>query len=96
MQKRRGGMLVSRHWLAKSHIPEVLQGVGKRVVSRVSLLPEPVSFRKFLRSKGSEPQEIVRTVFDHVDAQIVARIDAKIRAMRVAQCEASKLDHTIQ
>src|SRR4030095_5862961 len=96
VQKYRSGMLVGWNRLTKSHIPEMLQRIGKSIVCRVPSLPKLVSFEKFLRSKRCKTEQIVRTVFNHIDAEIVASINAQVRAMRISKTEAFKFHQPIE
>ncbi len=96
MQKHRSGMFVRRNWLAKRHVSQVLQSIRQRVIRRITRLPEPVAFGEFLRGKRRQSQQILRSVLDHIDAQIVSREDAEIRPVRVAEREPLQLDQPIE
>src|SRR5258708_1313092 len=79
VQKHRGGMFVRWNGRAKGHVSQILEGVGQCEVPRITGLPKPVALRKFLRRKRRKSQQIVGAVLDHVDSQIVSRVDAEIR-----------------
>src|SRR5579862_734292 len=89
-------MFVRRNGSAKRHLSQVLQSVRERVVFRVSRLPKAVSLREFLRRKSSKTQQVVRSIFDHVDSQVVSRVDAKVWPMCIAQSEPFKFQETIE
>ncbi len=90
------GMFVRRNWLAKRHVSQVLQRIRQGVIRRITRLPEPVAFGEFLRGKRRQSQQIIRSVLDHVDAQIVSRVDAEVRPVRVAEREPLQLDQPIE
>src|SRR5579864_8842616 len=89
-------MLVRGNGSAKGNISQVLQGVGKGVVLGVPRLPEAVSRGEFLRRKGGKSQQIVRPVFNHVDSQVVPRIDAKVWPVCIAKSESFKFQKAIE
>ncbi len=84
VQEHCGGMLVRGNRLAKRHIPQVLQCVGHRVISRVARFPQAVALRKLSRSKRGQPQQVVRAVLDHIYSQVVASVNLKLRPVRIA------------
>ena len=96
MQKDRGGMLIRRDGRTERDVPQVLQRVGQRVVARIAVAPQPVALGKFLGSEGCEAQQVIRTVLDHVDAEIVAGIDAELRPMRVSELQPFELQEAIE
>jgi len=89
-------MLVSGNRLAESNVSQILKRIGERVIRGVAGFPEAVSLRKLFWRKGRKAQQVVGTVFDHIDAQIVAGVDAKIRAPRVAQRQAVQLHEPVE
>src|SRR6266851_9627171 len=86
-QKHRSRVFVRGNRVAKRHVPQVLQRIRQSVIRRVTRLPQQVALRKFFGCERRQSQQIVRPVLDHVDAQIVSRVDAKIRPVRVAKSE---------
>src|SRR5438105_3039799 len=85
MQECGRGVFVSRNWIAEANIPKVLQGIGNCVVRWISYLPQPVTFGKLLRRQRCQPKQIVRAVFNHVDAEVIAGINAEIGPFAIAQ-----------
>src|SRR5678815_788710 len=96
MQKDGCGMLVCGHWSTKRDIAQVLQRVGQSIVSRIPFSPQPVSFRKLFRSKRRKTQQVVRSIFDHVDPEIVARVNAELGTMCVSHLETLEFEQTIE
>src|SRR5215472_6820931 len=96
VQKHCRRVFVGGNGSAKSDVSQVLQGIGESIVIGISSLPEPVSLGELLRSKGGKTEQIVRAVFNHVDAQIVPRIDAKVRPVCVTEVETIKLRETVE
>lgn len=84
MLKDGAGMFVSGDGITEGDVSEILQGVIELVISFVPLFPEAVALGEFFRAKGGESEEVVGTVFDHVDAEIIAGVNAKIGAEFVA------------
>src|SRR5579872_1600853 len=89
-------MFVRRNGSAKRHVSQVLQSIRERVILRVARPPQAVALREFLRRKSGKPQEVVRPIFDHVDSQVVSRVDAKVWPMCIAQSESFKFQETIE
>src|SRR5580698_5088468 len=89
-------MFVGGNGVAKGDISQVLQGVGKTVVLWVCSLPQPVSLGEFLRCKGGKSQQIVRSVFDHVDSQVVSCVNAKVWPVRIANGESFQFQKTVE
>src|ERR1700731_4403402 len=96
MQEHSSGMLVCGNRLTKRHIAKILQRIRKSVIRRVTRFPQPVPLRKFLWRERRESQQIVRPILDHVDAQIVSRVNAKMRPVRVAEGEPLHLDQPVE
>src|ERR1700736_5115477 len=96
MQKHRSRMFVGGNGLAKGNVAEILQRVGDSVVDRVAGFPKAVAFGKFFGSEGSEAKQIVRAVLDHVDAEIVSRVNAKIGPMLVAKRQSTEFDDAVE
>jgi hypothetical protein len=80
-------MFVRGNGITKRNISQVLQGVGKSVILGVPGLPEPVSLGEFLWRKGGKSQQVVRSIFDHIDSQVVSCVDAKVWPVRIANGE---------
>src|SRR5215467_2952311 len=80
-----GRVFVGGDWSPESHVAEMLQRVGQRVVCGIGGAPQSVAFGELLRREGGETQKIIRSVFDHIDGEIVAREDLKLRAILLAQ-----------
>src|SRR5215469_7211085 len=78
LQKHRRRMFVRRNWIAKGNISEILQRVRQRIVRGITGGPQPVPLRKLFRRKRGQPQQIIRSVLDHIDAQIVACVNEKV------------------
>src|SRR5215472_5762914 len=74
----------------------MLEGVGESVVGGVSSLPKPVSLGEFLWRKGCESQQVVRTVFDQIDSQIISGVDAEVRTVLVAKRETLQFQEAVQ
>src|SRR2546429_2762216 len=74
----------------------MLQGVGQRMVRGIPFGPEAVPLRKLLRCKRGQPEQIIGSVLDHVDAQIVSCINAKVRPLRIAKLKPSQLRQPVQ
>src|ERR1700720_4328987 len=89
-------MFVCGNGCAKGDISQVLQGVGKGVVLGVSGLPTPVPRGEFLRRKSSKSQQVVRSIFNHVDSQVVPCIDAEVWPVCIAKGESFKFEKTIE
>src|ERR1700679_2813075 len=89
-------MFVSGNGGAKGHASQVWQGVRKGVVLRVSGFPEPVALGEFFRRESGKSQQIVRSVLDHVDSQVVSCVDAKLRAVFISKGESLQLQKTIK
>src|SRR6476661_1273961 len=89
-------MFVSRNGCAKRDVSQVLQSVGESVVRGISSFPEPVPLGKSLRRKSGQSQQVVRSVFDHVDSQVIPRVDVKIRTVCIAKRQSFKFEKTIK
>src|SRR5437016_8003519 len=89
-------MFVGGNRLAKRNISKILQGIRESVIPRITRFPKPVALREFLGGKRCESQQIVRTVLDHVDAQVVSRVDAEIRPASVAKNEPLELAQPVK
>src|SRR5713226_4313181 len=96
MQKHCGGVLVSGNRRTERHVAQILQRIRQSVIRGISRLPEPVALGEFFRCKRRQSQQIVRSVFDHVDAQVVSRVNAKVRSMRIPNREPVQLNHSIE
>ena len=96
MKKHGSRMFVGRNRFAESDIPEILKGIRERIVGVVTRLPEAVSFREFFGRECGEAQKVVRPVFDHVDPEVVAGVDTKVRSVLVAKCESLKFDDAVK
>src|SRR3984893_8626270 len=96
VQKDGGGMFVSSHGLAKGHVAQMLQRIGERKIPRIGGFPEMVASREFFGSESGQAEQIVRAMFNHVDAEIIAGIDAKVRAVSIAESQAIELNQTIE
>src|ERR1700722_8374715 len=96
MKKSRRRMLVRGNRITESYVPQILEGIGKCEITRITRFPEAVALGKFFRRKRRKSQQIVGAVFNHVDAQFVASVDAKIRASRVAQCQPIELHKPVE
>src|SRR5215467_8353311 len=96
MQEHCGGMFVSGHRFTKSDVSQVLQTIRERIVVGVPGFPEPVSIRKFFWREGCKPQQIVRTIFNHIDPQIISRIDTEIWSVFVPKSYALELHQTVE
>src|SRR5580704_16367562 len=80
-----GRMLVSGDWITKCNVAQMLQRIREREIARISGFPQAIALGKFFRSESREAEQIVGAVFDHVDAEIVAGKNLKIRAVSIAQ-----------
>src|ERR1700689_3314382 len=89
-------MFVRRNGVSKSDISQVLQSVGKIVVLRVCGLPQPISLPEFLRCKGGKSQQVVRSIFDHVDSQIVSCVNKKVWPVGIANGELFKFQKAVE
>src|ERR1035438_6690962 len=89
-------MFVRRNRVSKGDVSQVLQSVGKVVVLGVCGLPQPVSLGEFLRRKGGKSQQVVRSIFDHVDSQVVSCVNAKVWPVRIANGESFKFQKTVE
>src|SRR6516165_5594958 len=85
MKEDRSRVFVGGDWIPESHITEMLQRIGERVVCWIASAPQTVAFGELLGRKRGEAQKIVGSVFDHVDREIVARQDLKLGAILLAQ-----------
>src|SRR5579864_624665 len=74
----------------------MLQRICQSIIAGVSALPPTVTFRKFLWGKGSQAQQVVGTVLDHVDAQIVSSVDTKVWTTLVAKSKPLEFEQSIQ
>src|SRR5215475_8640011 len=77
VKKDRGRVFVGGDWIPESHIAEMLERVGERVVCGITGAPQTVAFGELLGRKCGETQQVIRSVFDHIDRKIVAREDLK-------------------
>src|SRR6266576_3607141 len=89
-------MLVRGYWFSKCNIAQILQGIRKWVVGGISRFPEMVALRELFWSEAGQTQQIVRSVLDHVDPQIVARVNTEVRPVRVSQCKAFQFNQPIE
>src|SRR5450631_2831324 len=89
-------MFVCGNGCTKGDVAQMLQGIRKSIVRWVSGLPESVTRREFLWRKGGESQQVVRSVFDHVDSQVVPGVDAKVRPVCIAKGESFKFQKTVE
>src|SRR5215510_14718830 len=96
VQEDRGRMLVRRYWVAEGHVSKVLQGVREREIGGVIRFLEAVSLRELLWRKRRQAEQIVRSILDHVDAQIVARVDSELRPAGVSKRQPFKLEQAIE
>src|SRR5262245_57580737 len=78
VKEDRGRVFVGGDWSPESHIAEMLQRVGERVVCGIARAPQTVAFGELLGRKCGETQEVIRSVFDHIYRKIVAREDLKL------------------
>src|SRR5215472_3313336 len=85
LQEHRRRMLVRQNRIAERNISEILQRVRQRIVRGISGGPQSVALRKLFRRKRGQPQQIIRSILDHVYAQIVARVNAKLRPPCIAK-----------
>src|SRR6266480_977904 len=89
-------MLIGRNWCAERHIPEVLQCVRERVIGGIAAFPKAVALGKLFGCECRQSEKVIGTVLDHVNAKIVAGIDAKVRPQFVAQHQPLELLQAIQ
>src|SRR5438093_4719367 len=89
-------MFIGRNRCAESHVPEVLQCIGERVIRGIAAFPKTIALSKLFGCERRQSQKVIGTVFDHVNAEIVAGVDAKVRPQLVAQLQPLKLLQTIQ
>ena len=91
-----GGVFVGGDGGAEGDVAEVLEGVGEGEVVGVVGCPEAVALGEFFGGEGGETEEIVGAVFDHVDAEVVAGVDAEVGANFVARVEAFEFDESVE
>src|SRR2546429_1515677 len=96
MKKHRRRMFVRLNGIAKRNVSQMLQGIRQRIVRGIPFGPEAVPLRKLLRCKRGQPEQIIGSVLDHVDAQIVSCINAKVRPLRIAKLKPSQLRQPVQ
>src|SRR5215813_5122520 len=96
VKKDRRRVFVGGDWSPKSHIAEMLQRVGERVVCGIAGAPQSVAFGELLGRKRGETQKVIRSVFDHIDREIVAREDLKLGSKPIAQFESSQFLKPVQ
>src|ERR1700678_3486573 len=80
----------------KGGASQVLQGIRKGVVARVSGFPEPVALGEFFRRESGKSQQIVRSEVDHVDSQVVSCVDAKLGAVFISKSKSLHLQKAIK
>lgn len=73
-----GRVFVGGDGRAKAYEAEVLEEVIEHERAGVSLFPPGVSFGEEVGGKGAEAKEVVRSVEDHVDGQIIAGEEEKV------------------
>src|SRR6266852_2270504 len=96
IKEHRRGVFVGGHRSAKYHVSQMLQRVRESVISKLTGCPQTIAFGEFLGRQGGQSEQIVGAVFDHVDAQIVSRIDTEVRPVRVSQGKPGKLDRPVK
>src|ERR1043166_2531589 len=89
-------MFVSRNGCAERHVPQVLQCVRERVIGGIAVLPKTVALSKLFGCECRQSEKVIGAIFNHVNAEIVASVDAKVRPQFVAQRQPLKLFLTIQ
>src|SRR5450432_1958572 len=89
-------MFVGWNGGAKGSVAQMLERIGQRVVCRIPRVPEAVAFRELLRGECSETQQIVRAILNHVDAQIISRVNSEIRPMSIAERKAPELNPPVK
>src|SRR5215467_13666009 len=72
VEKNRSRVFVGGDWSPESDIAEMLQHIRKRVVCGIAVAPQTVAFGELLGCKRGETQKVIRSVFDHIDREIVA------------------------
>src|SRR5215469_1867644 len=55
-----------------------------------------IALGELLRCESCQSQQVVRAIFDHVDAQIVPRVNAKVRSAHVAKREPLQFEGAIE
>ena len=88
VQKDGGGMFVCRHGLAKGHVAQMLQRIGEPKYLGSAVSRKWSRAANFFGSESGQAEQIVRAMFNHVDAEIIAGIDAKVRAVSIADSQA--------
>lgn len=83
MEELGGRMFVGGDWRAKTHEAEVLQEVVEHKRAGVSTFPPDISFGEEVGGQGAESKEVVRSVEDHIDGQIVSGEEEKVGAKLV-------------
>ena len=66
---------------------QILQRIVQFVEIRVARLPQVISRREQIRSKRAESQQVIATVHDHVNRQVVSREEMKIGSNLVPQSQ---------
>ncbi len=89
-------MFVSGHRCPEGDIAEILDGIRQSFVALVVLLPIFVTECEEFRTEGGQAEEVVGAILGHIDGQVVASEDFKIRAEFVADLQAAQLLTTIQ
>src|SRR5207245_11379035 len=81
---------------AKCASPKSLHRTRQARIRCITRLPEPITLREFFRCECCDSQQIVGSIFDHVDAQIISGIDAEIWPVRVAKSEPLQFDRPVE
>ena len=89
-------MFVCGNGIAKSDVTQVLQSVGQRIVPRVPVLPQAVSRGEFLWRKGGKPQQVVRSIFDHIDSQVISCIDAEVWPLCIPKSKSFQFQNPVE
>ena len=89
-------MFIGRNRCAERHISEVLQCIGERVIRGIAAFPKTIALSKLFGCERRQSQKVIGAVFDHINAEIVAGVDAKVRPQFVAQHQPLEFLHAIQ
>src|SRR5437773_4125772 len=89
-------MFIGRNRCAERHISEVLQCIGERVIRGIAAFPKTIALSKLFGCERRQSQKVIGAVFDHINAEIVAGVDAKGRPQFIAQPLPLKFLQTIQ
>ena len=72
---------------AESEEPEVLEAVVERVKLGIAFEPRFVALREKVGSECAKAQQVIASVHDHVDGEIIACVHTEVRAHGIADSD---------